>query len=64
MESGFNMQKIAGATLTLLTLFSVAIGLAGIWGYVSGDTGWQLFGTAVVMGLGIVGASAIKKNFQ
>jgi len=56
-------RQVAGAVLAILVLLSTGLGILGIWGAIPGDTAWKLFGTAIVIGVGVGGTSGVVDTF-
>jgi hypothetical protein len=54
---------VAGWTLSILTVISALLCIAGIWGWIKGDTVGQLLGTFMVIGGCTIGLSYVMKSF-
>lgn len=55
--------RICGAVLVILILASAILAVAGIWGFIRGDTAGQLFGTFFVVGLATIGLGYTVSKF-
>jgi hypothetical protein len=56
-------RNVFGAVLGSLTVISAGLAVAGIWGWVDGDTVWQLVSTFLVIGLATMGLSYVADSF-
>lgn len=58
-----SLKSMVGVVLSGLTFSSSVLAIAGIWGWIAGDTVWQLFATFFVVGLATIGLSYVTTAF-
>jgi len=56
-------RKVVGIVLAALTASSSSLAIAGIWGWIEGDTVWQMLLTFFVVGLATIGLSYVTSTF-
>jgi len=62
----FNNQTallVTGCTLVVLTLASAGLGLAGIWGFVDGDTAAKVFASFLVTSFAVSVVTYVADKF-
>lgn len=47
------IKQAIGTAMILIVMLCTLLGIGGVWGVIKGDTAWQLFGTLVVVAIGL-----------
>lgn len=55
-------QKL-GIAFIVIILLCTMLGIAGVWGFIQGETGWQIFSTLVVCAIGLGAAAGMMDVF-
>jgi hypothetical protein len=58
-----NIKSKMGVAFVAIVLACTVLGVAGVWGFVSGDTAWQIFSTLVVCAIGLGTSAAMMGHF-
>jgi membrane-associated protease RseP (regulator of RpoE activity) len=58
-----NIKKKMGVAFVAIVLACTALGVAGVWGAIKGDTAWQIFATLVVCAIGLGTSAAMMGHF-
>ena len=53
------IKQAIGTTMIVIVLLCTVLGVCGVWGFVEGDTAWQLFWTLLVVAIGLSAASGM-----
>jgi hypothetical protein len=48
--NSFSYKYVIGVVLTVLVLLSAFLGIGGVWGWIKGDSAWQVFLTFLIVG--------------
>ena len=56
-------KNVFGVVLGTLITASAGLAIGGIWGWIEGETAWQLVSTFFVVGVATIGISYITSTF-
>jgi hypothetical protein len=57
------LKNIVGLVLASLTFSSALLAIGGIWGFIQGETVWQMLLTFFVVGMATIGLSYVTTAF-
>jgi hypothetical protein len=57
------IKQSIGFVMVLIIMLCTLLGIGGVWGIIQGETAWQLFGTLVVVAIGLGTSGAMIDRF-